>query len=107
MAKTKETQSDLFAEYTEIVGNTWEVWKPYPGDSIEGKIVKRHKGNFGESYIIENIDGQFILPNHQMLERLLDRCMIGDRIRVVRGDSIKTGNEKTINVYKVFLKKAV
>jgi hypothetical protein len=104
MQKPKEKQKTIDQAYEEIT-NDRNIWKPKPGDTIEGTIVKRQKSNFGMSFILENDDGEHILPNHQLLETLLGKCMIGDDVRVICEEPIKTSNGQTLRVYKVFLKK--
>lgn len=103
MLKTQK-QNKLQEEYEEV-SNEHMIWKPQIADVLIGKIIKRQKSNFGMSFVIENDDGQYLLPNHQMLEDLLGRCAIGDNVRIVCGETIKTTKGMNLTTYKVFVKK--
>jgi hypothetical protein len=104
MKQTKQTSLDN--EYEEINSENRLIWKPQIADVLTGTIMRRQKSNFGNSFIIETDNKEsYILPNHQMLEDLLGKCMIGDKVRIVCGETIETSNGKNLQTYKVFLKK--
>jgi hypothetical protein len=106
MTKPKDEQIKLSEEYTEVT-NKQGIWKPVIGDYISGKIVKRQKSNFGESFVLETDDGEVLLPNHKVLENLLSRCYIGDTVRVECIGTTPSNKGHDIMLYKVFLRKVI
>lgn len=100
-------QSKLDKEYEEVT-NEYKIWKPVVNDEIIGKIVKQQKGKFGLSYVLEKDNEMFLLPNHRVLTDLLNKCHIGDSVKIVCSGKVaatKEGNNDTM-MYKVFVKKA-
>jgi hypothetical protein len=99
-----EKQNKLEEEFSEVVSEQ-KVWKPFAGAKISGKIVKRIKSNYGSSFVLELDNETYLLPNHKVLEELLNKCYIGD---VVRIECVGTAPSKFSNetmLYKVFVKK--
>jgi hypothetical protein len=102
------TKENVKEENYEEVSNEYKIWKPSLNDEIEGTIVKRQKSSFGQSYVLEKDDELYLLPNHAILEGLLDRCHIGDRVRIVCTgfqEAKEKGKNKT-TLYKVFIKRS-
>ena len=100
-----EKQNVINEEYDEV-SNDFKIWKPQIADVLIGKIVKRQKSSYGNSFVIEKDDELFLLPNHQVLESLLERCHIGDNVRVVcTGTQPNTKGKNPTMLYKVFIKK--
>jgi hypothetical protein len=107
MAKVKEQQIKLEEEYNKVESSQ-NIWKPQINDVIEGKILKRQKSNFGNSFVLEVKGEPYLLPNHTVLEDLLTRCYIGDLVKVqcVGKTEGKQGKNGTM-LYMVWVKKAV
>ena len=107
MVKLNEKQTALEESFEEVTSE-FTAWKPSVNDTITGKIVRRIKSNYGVSSVIENKDGEFILPNHAILSALLEKCAIGDTVKIncVGMEKSKTPGKNDMTLYKVFIKKA-
>lgn len=88
-------------QWTEIIG---EYWEPEPGDELIGVIIEEEDSTYGKTYIIEIEPGkQLKTPSHKMLQQKLDQTNIGDRVKIVAGESKPTTKGNPMNTYKVYI----
>lgn len=108
MEKTKNIQNEIQAKpgYQEVKNN-YTYWKPTKGDEIEGKLLRKFKSNFGESFVLDlGSDILVVLPGHTVLSGLLSRVVIGEEVHIIclgESEEHKKGQKPSM-LYKVFVK---
>lgn len=90
-------------EFEEVTSTEQQYWKPTIESEIQGTIIRRQKSTFGMSYVIETKEGAVVLPNHVVLEGLLNKCDIGDKVKIIcyGAEPNKKGNNTLL--YKLFV----
>ena len=93
---------------------SWEevspnVWKPInEGDCIEGVLIqKRSKvGSFAsEAYMLENVNGQFLVWGCTVLDERMNFINEGDRIKIEFKGVEKNKKGQDVKVFKVLREK--
>jgi hypothetical protein len=95
-------KQEKLIEYEEMKPVEQQYWKPTTDSEIKGKIIKQQKSKFGMSYVLETTDGNFVLPNHVVLDSLLSMCEIGDNVKITCTGSVKNKTGNNTQLYKLF-----
>jgi len=81
-----------------------EVWSPKDkGEELIGVISEIERNQYGETYFVENEDGDIKkLPKHKILMDLMSKARLGLKIKVVYEGNKPTKLGNPINLYKVW-----
>lgn len=100
--KKKKTISNQRYRWINIEDVTWN---PKNGDKIEGRLISRNTGigKYNQNmYVIRQNDNQNIIVwGKTQLDRLMMRVEIKDYIRITYNGKRKTGDNNTLQIYKV------
>lgn len=100
--KKKKTISNQRYRWINIEDVTWN---PKNGDKIEGRLISRNRGigKYNQNmYVIRQNDNQNIIVwGKTQLDRLMMRVEIKDYIRITYNGKRKTGDNNTLQIYKV------
>jgi hypothetical protein len=93
-------------EWEQVTGLA-PIWKPTKaGEKIEGKIVKKTKGNYGDMAVIDQgKDGLIATPSNVVLKSRMPDLEVGDIVRITFVGSGGKGKRKYKN-FKIERKKA-
>lgn len=92
-------------EMVEIKGG--EFWNPEnENDSIKGTLtqvrkIRNQNGELVDRYVIQNDDGQFILPSHSDLTTKMEQIAIGSTIEATLTTKEHRKGNRMFFVYKV------
>lgn len=98
-------KQEKISEYVEVKAQEIMYWRPMTNSEIEGKIIRKQKSKFGETYVLETTDGLFGLPNHTVLDALLAMCEIGDSVKIKCTGSVENKKGNNTQLYQLFAKK--
>lgn len=82
-----------------------EVWSPEEeGEAVEGVIIDKAEGQWGITCTIENKESGINIktPAHTILQERLEKCNIGDRVRIEYKGSKDSKKGNPVQIYKVF-----
>lgn len=100
----EETEDD---EYEEIKGDSLNIWLPQIGDILEGRILSIGKNDYGLFAEIDTKESQepIITPARTILQSKIEKCYVGDYIRITYTDDIKTASGRMASNFEVRRKK--
>jgi len=100
-----ETQQKI-SKYKQVK-KEFTFWLPFePGDFVQGEITGKFKGQYGEQFIILNEDDKlsYCMPNHAVINSLMDGMKKGDSVRVVYTGEKDTPKGTKMKLYEVYLR---
>ena len=91
--------------YEKVEQEQIDFWKPQKvEDFIEGKIVEVRDSKFGNTYVLLNDEGKLVgTPSHKVLQNLLLKLNVGDRVKIVLIDLKESGKGNPTMMYDVFV----
>ncbi len=83
-----------------------ELWTPEAkGDSVEGVLIAKTEGQYGDNYELETTNGIATLPTLTVLTTKMKRVEIGSKVRIEYKGKILSKSGKEYKDFQVFTAK--